>query len=72
MADYNRASAQLRSQLITLFLSRFTLSPAELAALTSREVPVGQDVFLALDKVERIRKDCHALLGGEEGTQQAG
>lgn len=66
------ASAQLRSQIINLFLTRFTLSEVELSALTSRDIAVGQPVFDALDKVERIRKDCYTLLGGEEGTQQAG
>ncbi|RSH94849.1 Golgi transport complex subunit 6 [Saitozyma podzolica] len=67
-----RASAQLRSSLITLFLARFTLSEAELAAFTSREVEVGPAVFGALDRVERIRQDCRALLGGVEGKEQAG
>ncbi|WRT63924.1 uncharacterized protein IL334_000851 [Kwoniella shivajii] len=67
-----RASAQLRSSLISLFLSRFTLSESELAALGSREVVVGQTLFDALDRVEKIRKDCEVLLGGEEGKMQAG
>jgi hypothetical protein len=70
--DLARSSAQLRSQIIQLFLSRFTLSEQEVAALTSREVPVGQGLFEALDRVERIRFDCQALLAGEEGTVQAG
>ncbi|OCF45140.1 hypothetical protein I317_00942 [Kwoniella heveanensis CBS 569] len=67
-----RASAQLRASLITLFLAKFTLSEAELGALGSREVAVGQSLFSALDRVERIRKDCEVLLGGEEGKMQAG
>ncbi|WWD09169.1 hypothetical protein V865_007291 [Kwoniella europaea PYCC6329] len=67
-----RASAQLRSSLINLFLSKFTLSEAELAALGSREVAVGPSLFDALDRVEKIRKDCEVLLGGEEGKMQAG
>ncbi|WWC66611.1 uncharacterized protein I206_100514 [Kwoniella pini CBS 10737] len=67
-----RASAQLRQSLITLFLSKFTLSEAELAALGSREVAVGQALFDALDRTEKIRKDCEVLLGGEEGKMQAG
>ncbi|WWC86032.1 uncharacterized protein L201_000903 [Kwoniella dendrophila CBS 6074] len=67
-----RASAQLRSSLISLFLSKFTLSESELAALGSREVSVGQTLFDALDRVEKIRKDCQVLLGGEEGKMQAG
>ena len=62
----------MRSAIISVFLARFTLSETELAALTSREVPVGQPVFDALDKVERIRRDCESLLAGEEGKTQAG
>jgi len=68
----SRASAQLRSMIIERFLGRFTLSEPELAALTSREIPVGNNLFEALDRVERIRFDCQALLAGEEGTVQAG
>ncbi|KAL0242100.1 hypothetical protein I308_105728 [Cryptococcus tetragattii IND107] len=67
-----RASAQLRAHLITLFLSRFVLSNSELAALTSREVTIGQPLFDTLDHLEKIRTDCEVLLGGEEGKTQAG
>ncbi|EIW66514.1 hypothetical protein TREMEDRAFT_34802 [Tremella mesenterica DSM 1558] len=67
-----REHAQMRSTIISVFLSRFTLSEQELAALTSRDVPVGQSLFDALDRVERIRSDCQALLAGEEGKTQAG
>lgn len=66
------SSAQLRTSLVQLFLARFTLSPAEEAALSSREVEVGPEVFAALDHVEKIRNDCRALLGGDEGKMQAG
>ena len=72
MADGYRESAQLRSRIITFFLDRFTLSTAELAALTSREVEVGPSVLKALDRVHAIRGDCRALLGGEDGKEQAG
>jgi len=33
---------------------------------------MGTGLFEALDRVERIRFDCQALLAGEEGTVQAG
>lgn len=66
------ASAQLRTSLVTLFLARFTLSPAEEAALSGRDVDLGQGVFEALDRVEGIRSDCRALLGGDESKMQAG
>lgn len=49
-------------------MTRFTLSEPELAALTSREVPVGKQLFNALDRVEGIRRDCQTLLGGESMT----
>lgn len=68
----NSASAQLRAHLITLFLSRFVLSNSELAALTPREVTIGQPLFDTLDHLEKIRTDCEVLLGGEEGKTQAG
>lgn len=70
--NLGRASAQLRATLITLFLTRFTLSETELSALTSRDIVVGQPVFDALDRVEAIRRDCRALLGGEQEKMQAG
>ncbi|ODN77170.1 hypothetical protein L202_05695 [Cryptococcus amylolentus CBS 6039] len=67
-----RASAELRAHLITLFLARFTLSEHEQAALSSRDISIGQTLFDALDHVEKIREDCTVLLGGEEGKAQAG
>lgn len=65
------ASTTTQQTLLHLFLTRFTLSDAELRALTSRDVPVGRELFDAMDKTERIRMDCRALLSGEagEGTQ---
>lgn len=69
--ENNRATTTVQQSLVHLFLTRFTLSDAELRALTSREVPVGTELFNAMDKTERIRADCRALLSGEagEGTQ---
>ncbi|BGP43615.1 Golgi transport complex subunit 6 [Rhodotorula kratochvilovae] len=66
-----RATTTVQQSLVHVFLSRFTLTDAELRALTSREVPVGPELFAAMDKTERIRADCRALLSGEagEGTQ---
>ncbi|GAA5821598.1 hypothetical protein JCM3770_005309 [Rhodotorula araucariae] len=66
-----RAVTTVQQSLVHVFLSRFTLTDAELRALTSREVPVGPELFAAMDKTERIRADCRALLSGEagEGTQ---
>ncbi|GAA6043711.1 hypothetical protein JCM8097_007495 [Rhodosporidiobolus ruineniae] len=66
-----RATTAVQQSLVHVFLARFTLTDAELRALTSREVPVGPELFAAMDKTERIRADCRALLSGEagEGTQ---
>lgn len=67
-----RSSAQLRSSLVSLFLHRFTLSPAEEAALNASALDLNQGLFDALDRVEAIRHDCRALLGGDETRMQAG
>jgi hypothetical protein len=67
-----RESAQTRSKIIAKFLACFTLSTAEAAALTDRNVDVGPAVFSALDRLEQIRKDSGVLLGGDEGKEQAG
>ncbi|KAG9104660.1 Golgi transport complex subunit 6 [Ceratobasidium sp. 370] len=61
-----------RQEIITLFLERFTLSPAEVEAVTSRDVPVGRRMFDAMDKLERIREDCRVLMSGEGGETKAG
>jgi hypothetical protein len=50
---------QQKQTIVTLFLARFTLSEAETAALTSRDVPVGGRFFTnAMDKVVRVCADC--------------
>ncbi|KAK4056417.1 Golgi transport complex subunit 6 [Microbotryomycetes sp. JL221] len=66
-----RATAQNQQALVHLFLSRFTLTDQEVRALTSPDVPVGPELFAAMDKTERIRQDCRSLLSGElgDGTQ---
>ncbi|KWU45606.1 oligomeric Golgi complex subunit 6 [Rhodotorula sp. JG-1b] len=66
-----RTTAAIQQSLVHVFLARFTLTDAELRALSSRDVPVGPELFAAMDKTERIRADCRALLSGEagEGTQ---
>lgn len=40
--------------------------------MVSRDVPIGQRFFDAMDKTERIRQDCQVLMAGEEGPTQAG
>ncbi|KZT59179.1 oligomeric complex COG6 [Calocera cornea HHB12733] len=67
-----RQSTATKASLISLFLSRFTLTEAETEALTSRDVPVGDRVFDALDSAARIREECRVLLTGEGGGTKAG
>ncbi|KAG8678320.1 Golgi transport complex subunit 6, partial [Ceratobasidium sp. 395] len=67
-----RQSTGARQEIITLFLERFTLSPAEVEAITSRDIPVGKRMFDAMDKLERIREDCRVLMNGEGGETKAG
>ncbi|KAG9124916.1 Golgi transport complex subunit 6 [Ceratobasidium sp. 392] len=67
-----KQTTSARQEIITLFLDRFTLSPAEVEAITSRDVPVGKRMFDAMDKLERIREDCRVLMSGEGGENKAG
>ncbi|GAA5901349.1 Golgi transport complex subunit COG6 [Sporobolomyces salmoneus] len=62
-----RSNVVVQQSLVHLFLTRFTLSDAELRTLSSRDVSVGPELFAAMDKTERIRADCRALLSGEAG-----
>jgi hypothetical protein len=57
---------------ITLFLSRFTLTETETEAITSREIAVDPKLFQAMDRIEKIRVDCTVLLSGEGGGTKAG
>ena len=62
----------MRQSIIALFLSRFTLSAEEKAAISSRDVPVGSRFFAAMDKAEKVRDDCRVLMTGDEGDTKAG
>ena len=42
-----------------MFLARFTLDESEIEALTSRDIPIGQQFFDAMDETKRIREDWH-------------
>ncbi|KAG9013500.1 Golgi transport complex subunit 6 [Tulasnella sp. 427] len=67
-----RQATGARQSIITLFLSRFTLTEEETQAVASRDVPVGPQVFAAMDRIEKIRNDCRVLMSGEEGQTKAG
>ncbi|KAG0149204.1 hypothetical protein CROQUDRAFT_40183 [Cronartium quercuum f. sp. fusiforme G11] len=57
--------------LTTVFLHRFTLTDAEIQALTTRDVQVNRYLFSAMDHCERIRSDCAALLTGDLSPGEA-
>ncbi|KAJ7919033.1 oligomeric complex COG6-domain-containing protein [Mycena leptocephala] len=67
-----RQEVENKKSIVTLFLNRFTLNEEEVEAMTSRDIPVGQRFFQAMDKTERIRTDCRVLMAGEDGPTQAG
>ncbi|KAH8921221.1 oligomeric complex COG6 [Atractiella rhizophila] len=67
-----RATTEHQLLLTNLFLSRFTFTPKEVRILNSRDIKVGKELFKALDKCERIRKDCSTLLAGEGDSTRAG
>ncbi|KAG7088505.1 hypothetical protein E1B28_012492 [Marasmius oreades] len=67
-----RQGVQTKQSIISLFLSRFTLTEEEIQAVTSRDVPVGKEFFAAMDKTEQIREDCRVLMTGEDGPTKAG
>ncbi|KIJ59706.1 hypothetical protein HYDPIDRAFT_32927 [Hydnomerulius pinastri MD-312] len=67
-----RQEVETRKSIVLLFLDRFTLSDAEVEAITSRDVSLGSRFFNAMDKTERIRSDCRVLMAGEEGPTKAG
>jgi len=52
-------------------LARFTLDEAQVEVLTSRDIPIGQRFFDAMDKTERIREDCRVFMAGEDGSTKA-
>ena len=69
---YDRQDVEDKKTIITLFLARFTLDESEIEALMSRDIPIGQQFFDAMDKTERIREDCRVLMAGEDGSTKAG
>lgn len=62
----------MKQSIVTMFLSRFTLTDEETEIVTSRDVPVGPRFFNTMDKTERIRQDCQVLMVGEDGPTQIG
>lgn len=67
-----RQQVKTRQSIVTLFLTRFTLSPNEAEALSSPEIPVGPKFFAAMDRAQAIRNDCRVLMAGEESPSKAG
>ncbi|KAG7452966.1 oligomeric complex COG6 [Guyanagaster necrorhizus] len=67
-----RQEVDVKKSVVELFLGRFALSEEEIESMTSRDVPLGQRFFDAMDRTERIRDDCRVLMAGEEGPTKAG
>ncbi|MCO5586516.1 hypothetical protein L7F22_040456 [Adiantum nelumboides] len=67
-----RATTAQNAKLLDAFLSRFTLTEAQIDAIESRSLPVGPLLFEAMDRIEAIRADCHVLLVGREEGQVGG
>lgn len=65
----HRATTSQQKVLADLFLSHFTLAPADKEVITSRDVPVGKRLFASMDRLTKIRSDCRSLLegGGQTG-----
>jgi hypothetical protein len=64
-----RLAAADKQAIVTVFLRRFTLSEREIKAMTSREIPVGRELFDAIERTENIRRDCAVLLSGEASDE---
>ncbi|KAK7473122.1 Golgi transport complex subunit 6 [Stygiomarasmius scandens] len=67
-----RQEVEVKRSIVSLFLSRFTLTEEEAEAMVSRDVPIGKRFFAAMDKTEKIREDCRVLMAGEDGPTKAG
>lgn len=63
-----RQTTIVRQNIINTFLTRFTLTDAEIESITSHDVPVGKPLFAAMERAEKIRNDCQILLSGEDGA----
>lgn len=61
-----------QSNLLNIFLDRFTLTEKEQETIDSRSIPVGTALFAAMDKINRIRTECQVLLVGQEEGIKAG
>ncbi|KAL0972649.1 hypothetical protein UPYG_G00192370 [Umbra pygmaea] len=60
---------EVRSQVAQAFLSKFQLSPEEMATLRSaRDTPVTEDFFKALNRVKNIHEDVKILLRTNQQT----
>lgn len=73
-ADGLRSESQsvaTKQLLAKAFLHRFTLTEAEILALTSREIHVNKHLFEAMDHCERIRSDCSALLTSDLNSKRS-
>lgn len=56
----------MQQKVVAAFIDKFQLTPEELVSLhgnkLQRDLQVTPDIFVALDKVQRIHQDCKALM----------
>lgn len=65
-----RAMTAQQSELLSLFLKRFTLTEKEQELIESRAIPVNAALFAVMDKLARIRSESQVLMiGHEEGVK---
>lgn len=57
-----------RLSMVNIFLAEFTLTEEQTEIMTSRDIPVGRQMFETIDHVENIRERCQMLLSEESST----
>ena len=63
---------ETRKFIVLLFLNHFALGDDEVEVITFREISLDPRFFSAMNKTERTRGDCRALMSGEDGPTKAG
>lgn len=63
---YFRVKNEMQTEVVTAFLDTFQLDPDEINALHGsklrKDTPITNDIFIALDKVQKISNNCKLLM----------
>lgn len=62
-------AVDVKQSIVSAFLERFTLTDLEKEALISRDSPISELFFSALDRSIKIKDECALLLG--EGLEES-